>query len=200
MQTNAILENQDGFRWDLFVNKVCNALTLSDAMRQRANQLYKGDRLTVLITSKEDLFLFKGITEREADLDDMRILAESGLNWNIINQECQSQSDASGVSCEDALYQNLLDLKTKYKIESPIEKPLRTVAEKKIIQTTLLREIEKGNSTVKSIAQKIKEPQSFVRTELNRLANKGLITIDKAHKPHKFIISKKPHKDNNTAD
>ena len=29
MQTNAILENQDGFRWDLFLNKVCNALTLT---------------------------------------------------------------------------------------------------------------------------------------------------------------------------
>ena len=27
MKTSAILENQDGFRWDLFVTKVCNALT-----------------------------------------------------------------------------------------------------------------------------------------------------------------------------
>ena len=29
MQTSAILENQDGFRWDLFLNKVCGKLTLS---------------------------------------------------------------------------------------------------------------------------------------------------------------------------
>jgi hypothetical protein len=200
MQTNAILENQDGFRWDLFINKVCNALTLSATMKQRANQLYKGDRLTVLITSKEDVFLFKGITEREADLEDMRILAESGLNWRIINQECQKQSAASGIPWEDALYQNLLDLKSKYKIESPIEKLLRTAAERKIIETTLLRELEKGNGTVKGITQKIKEPQSFVRTELNRLANKGLITVDKAHKPYKFLISKKPPKNGNTVD
>lgn len=192
MQTNAILENQDGFRWDLFVNKVCNALALSTTMKQRANQLYKGDRLTVLIASKEDIFLFKGITEREADLEDMRILAESGLNWNLINQECQSQSAASGVTWEDALYQNLLDLKAKYHIESPIEKVLRTAAERKIIETTLLREITKGNSTVKSVTHKIKEPQNFVRTELNRLANKGLITVDKSHKPHKFYLNKKP--------
>jgi len=194
MQTSSILENQAGFRWDLFINKVCNALTLSAAMKQRANQLYKGDRLTVSITSKEDVFLFKGITEREADLDDMRILAESGLDWNVINQECQSQSEISGVSWEDALYQNMLALKTKYNIDSPIEKPLRAVAERKIIETTLLREIERENNTVKSIAQKIKEPQSFIRTELKRLANKGLITVDKAHKPHKFLLSKKPPK------
>ena len=190
MQTNAILENQDGFRWDLFITKVCNALTLSATMKQRANQLYEGNRLTVLIASKEDIFLFKGITEREADLEDMRILAESGLNWGIVNQECQNQSTASGVPWEDALYQNLLDLKTKYGIESPIEKTLRKAAERKIIKTTLLREIEKGNNTIKGIAQKIKEPQGFVRTELKKLANNGLIIVDKTHKPHKFHISK----------
>jgi len=102
METNALLENQDGFRWDLFISKVCNALRLSAAMKQRSNQLYKGDRLCVQVASKEDIFLFKGITEREADLEDMRILAESGLNWDLINQECQSQSTASGIPWEDA--------------------------------------------------------------------------------------------------
>jgi len=194
MQTNVMLENQEGFQWDLFVTKVCKALTLSSTMKQRAKQLYKGDRLTVQIASKEDIFLFKGITEREADLEDMRILAESGLNWDVINQECQSQSTASEIPWEDALYQNLLDLKAKYSIESPIEKTLRKAAEKKIIETTLIREIEKGNGTIKSIAQKIKEPQSFIRTELKRLANKRLIIVDKTHKPHKFYINENPPK------
>lgn len=191
MRTNAILENQDGFRWDLFLSKVCNALTLSGEMQKRANPLYQGSRLKVLIASKEDLFLFKGITEREADLDDIRILAQSGLNWEIINQECKRQSQASGVCWEDALYQNLIDLKAKYGIESPIEKPLRKVAERKIIETTLIRQIQKGNRTVKSIAGEIKEPQNFVREELKRLVNKGLITADRSNKPHKFYLSEK---------
>jgi hypothetical protein len=191
MHTNAILENQDGFRWDLFLSKVCNALTLSGEMQKRANPLYQGSRLKVLIASKEDLFLFKGITEREADLDDIRILAQSGLNWEIISQECKRQSQASGVCWEDALYQNLIDLKAKYGIESPIEKPLRKVAERKIIETTLIRQIQKGNRTVKSIAGEIKEPQNFVREELKRLVNKGLITADRSNKPHKFYLSEK---------
>jgi hypothetical protein len=188
MQTNAMLENQDGFRWDLFLSIVCNALTLSDKMQTRATSLYHGNHLNVIIASKEDLFLFKGITEREADLDDMRILAQSGLNWEIISQECTSQSEVSGVCWEDALYQNLLDLKEKYSIESPIEKPLRKAAEQKIIETTLMKQIEKGNHTVRSIAQEMKEPQSFIREELKRLAEKGLITIDKSSKPHKFLL------------
>lgn len=190
MQTNAILENQDGFRWDLFLNKVCNAVTLSPTMAQRAKPLYKGTNLNVSIASKEDLFLFKGITEREADLEDMRTLAESGLSWETINQECKSQSESTGVCWEDALYQNLIDLKTKYGIEAPIEKALRKTAERKIIETTLLRQIEKGNDTVKAIAKEIKEPEGFVRKELQMLANKGIITIDKTNKPHKFILNK----------
>ena len=192
MQTNAIPENHDGFRWDLFLKTVCNTLTLSDEMQKRATLLYQSNHLKVFVASKEILFLFKGITERDADLDDMRILAQSGLNWEIISQECKRQSEVSGVCWEDALYQNLRDLKAKYGIESPIEKTLRKVAERKIIEITLLKQIQKGNHTVKSIAQEIKEPQSFVREELKRLVNQGQIRIDRSSKPHKFFLNRKP--------
>ncbi len=37
MQTSAILENKDGFRWDLFLTKVCGKLILSAEMQKRAN-------------------------------------------------------------------------------------------------------------------------------------------------------------------
>jgi len=53
MQTSAILENGDGFRWDLFLSKVCGKLTLSADMQNRATNLYQGNCLTVLIASKE---------------------------------------------------------------------------------------------------------------------------------------------------
>ena len=200
MQANEILENADGFRWDIFVKKVCNALTFSDAMKTRAHDVWAKGKLKIQIASKEDIFLFKGITEREADLDDMRLLAESGLDWKTIKQECQNQTTLSGILWESALYQNLLDLKEKYHIESPIEKPLRDAAEKKLIEITLTKEIEKGNNTVKSITQKIREPQSFVRTELERLAKKGLITIDKSNKPYKVYINKNLHKTDNATN
>lgn len=197
MQTNAILENQDGFRWDIFLKTVCNALTLSGEMQKRTTSLYQGNCLKVLLASKEDLFLFKGITEREADLDDMRILAQSGLNWETISQECGRQSEVSGVCWEGALYQNIVDLKARFSIESPIEKPLRKVTERKIIEITLLGQIQKGNHTVKIIAQEIREPQNFIREELKQLIDKGLITIDRSSKPHKFFINQKPLKNNN---
>jgi hypothetical protein len=40
----------------------------------------------------------------------------------------------------------------------------------------LITEIKKGNHTVKNIAQAIKEPQSFFRKELERLATEGIST------------------------
>lgn len=193
MQTNAIMENKEGFRWDLFIKRVCNALMLTEEIKQRTKQLYKGSNLTVLITSKEDIFLFKGITEREADLDDMRILAESGLDWKLISKECQTQSAMAGVPWEMALSQNLQDLNHRYHIDSPIAKEIRRVAEEKLeilSRETLLKEIASGNNTVKGIAEKINQPPSFIRAELKRLEKEKLIRADENHRPLKFCINK----------
>jgi hypothetical protein len=188
MQANAILENADGFRWDIFDRQVCNALTLSSEMKSRATELYQKGPLKVLLASKEDIFLFKGITEREADLDDMRMLAESGLDWNIIDQECQNQSASTGRLWENALYQKLVDLREKHYIETPIEKPLRKRAEEKLIEITLIEEIKKGNNTVGIISRAIKQTNDFVRLSLNNLAVKRLIRIDKSHRPYKYFL------------
>ena len=191
MQTSAILENKDGFRWDLFLIKVCGKLTLSAEMQIRANPLYQGNKLKILIASKEDLFLFKAITTRDMDLDDTRILAQSGINWETIAQECKSQSQETGVCWEDALSQNLQDLKAKYGIVAPIEKALRKTAERKIIEATLLGQIEKRNNTVSGIAKAIGESPNFVRVELNKLAGRGIVKVDKSSKPHKFLLREK---------
>ena len=189
MQTSAILENQDGFRWDLFLTKVCGKLVLSPNMQNRANPLYQNSRVEVFIVSKEDLFLFKAITQRDADLDDTRILAQSGLNWMIIAQECKNQSQCSEACWEDVLYQTLQDLKAKYSIEAPIEKTLRKTAEQKIIKTTLLKQIAEGNNTVSGIAKAIDESSSFVRVELCKLTDTGVIIVDKSSMPHKFQLA-----------
>jgi hypothetical protein len=197
MQTSAIMENKECFQWDLFINRVCNALMLSEEIKQRAKQLYKGSNLTILITSKEDIFLFKGITEREADLDDMRILSESGLDWKLISKECQMQSAMAGLPWEMALSQNLQELNQRYHIDSPIAKEIRRVAEEKLeilCRETLLKEIASNNNTVKGIAEKIRQPPSFVRAELKRLEKEKLIWADKNHKPLKFCITSSSEK------
>ena len=169
MQTSAILENRDGFRWDLFLSKVCGKLTLSADMQNRATNLYQSNCLTVLIASKEDLFLFKAITTRDADLDDTRILAQSGLKWETIAQECKNQSQVSGLCWEDALSQNLQALNEKFSIESPIEKTLRKTAERKIIEIHhYLGRYKK--ETIRSVAS--------LKQSMNRKASLGSSSTD----------------------
>jgi Mn-dependent DtxR family transcriptional regulator len=131
---------------------------------------------------------FKAITNRDADLDDTWILVQSGLSWKIITQECKNQSRSSDACWEDALYQSLQDLKTKYSIDVPIEKTLRKTAEQKIIETALLKQIEKGNNTVNGIAKALEASSNFVRAALYKLTNKGTIIVDKSNKPHKFRV------------
>lgn len=57
------LENQDGFRWDIFDRQVCNRLALSNEMKSRGTDFYTKEALKALLASKDDIFLFKGITE-----------------------------------------------------------------------------------------------------------------------------------------
>lgn len=189
MGANEILENRDGFRWDIFDRQVCNALTFSNEMKSRGTIFYTKGTLKAILASKEDIFLFKGITEREADLEDMRLLAESGLNWKIIEQECRNQSVSSGRLWENALYQRLIDLKDKHKIESPIEKSLRATLEEKLIEITLMEAIEKGNNTVKMISQATNQPEYFIRESLKKMMEKGRIKVDKSSRPYKFILN-----------
>lgn len=189
MGANEILENRDGFRWDIFDQQVCNALTFSSTMKSRGTVFYTKRTLKIILASKEDIFLFKGITEREADLEDMRLLAESGLNWKVIEQECRNQSVSSGRLWENALYERLIDLKTKHKIELPIEKSLKTTLEEKLIEITLTEAIKKGNNTVKTISQATNQPEHFIRKSLKKLEEKGRIRVDKSSRPYKFSVN-----------
>ncbi|MBN1784516.1 MAG: hypothetical protein JW815_02125 [Candidatus Bathyarchaeota archaeon] len=151
MGTFEIMENADGFRWDIFHLQVCNALVLSQEMIARATPIFKEGNLSVFLASKEDIFLFKGITERSADLDDMRIIAESGLDWDVVFEECLYQSKSSGRLWENALYGNLVYLREIYGIRSPIEKKLRRRAETKLVQMNIVDAIRKGNTLLRRL-------------------------------------------------
>lgn len=182
------LENSDGFRWDIFDRLVCNKLALSSEMKSRGTEFFKKSFLRVRLLSKEDIFLLKSVTEREADLVDMRLLVESGLNWQTIKQECHNQSTSSGILWENAVYERLVDLRNKYKIESPIEKPLRRHLEEKLNEITIMNLIKQGNDTFKKISRAAKEPESFIRISLRKMENKGLIEVDRSHRPFRHSL------------
>lgn len=189
MEASEILENKDGFRWDIFHKNVCRALTFSREMMSRGTRFYNRKHLNVLLASKEDVFLFKGITEREADLDDMRLLAESGLDWEVVEQECRNQSVLSGRMWENALYQSLVELREKHKIRSPIEKTLKKIVEERLTEDALTRAIKEGNATVAMISQVTRLPEYFIRKSVEKMDKKGLLRVDRSKRPHKLILT-----------
>ena len=188
MEISKIMENDDGFRWDIFYRTICNRMSFSENMASRATKFYSRNNLVLSIASKEDIFLFKGITEREADLDDMRLLAESGLDWHVIKNECVYQSNTSGRLWEDALLQNLIDLRERYNIRSPIEKELRKIAEEKLSEDIIVKAIAAGLATIKSISQAKNLPYYLVREYARKMEEKGFLKFDKTSRPYKLLL------------
>jgi hypothetical protein len=190
MEISKIMENADGFRWDIFCRSICNKMSFSENMVARATEFYSSNKLVLNIASKEDVFLFKGITEREADLDDMRMLAESGLDWQVIKDECVYQSNTSGRLWEDALVQNLIDLRERYGIKSPIETELRKIAEDKLIEDFMVKSVAAGLTTIKSISQAKNLPYYLVRECAIKLEEKGLLKFNKKTRPYTLSLAK----------
>ena len=92
MKSREILENTDGFRWDIFVNRICGGLTFSKTMQKRSKRFRNLSNLKTFLMSPEDIFILKSVTSRPRDREDMFILFSHGLNVNIIKEEIQKQA------------------------------------------------------------------------------------------------------------
>jgi hypothetical protein len=100
MGTFAIVENSRVMCFDIFDRQVCRALELSTGMKSRARLYRTFGSLQVHLMAPEDIFLFKGITEREADLDDMRILLRLDLNGRPLRSSaCPRGGAGDGRTC-----------------------------------------------------------------------------------------------------
>jgi len=75
---SAVLENDDGCRFDVFNRRVVDKLFFSEEMAERSESLEETGNLEFMAATKEDIFLFKSVAGREADLDDMNTLVQAG--------------------------------------------------------------------------------------------------------------------------
>ena len=191
LRANAILENTDGFRWDIFERVIARKLSLSNGMINRSLTLYDKTRLHLRSLCKEDIFLLKSVTERDLDLEDMRIVAESGINWNHVKIECQAQASRTGRIWEDALCEKLIDLRQRMKIAAPIEKSICEIADQKILENWIIRKVGAGINTVKDLARTAAEPESVIRDAISRLIRKGNLRVDRSKKMHRFSLPKR---------
>lgn len=119
-------------QWDLYVGTVCGCLQLSPGMRERATLIEPGlPRLRIHACSAEDIFVFKSITERDADLDDLELFAARGVDWNIILSEMEWQRANSDTVWTVRFLDRMEELQARG-IVTPIVARLRAVAEEDI--------------------------------------------------------------------
>ena len=78
----------------MFLKVVCDGLFLSSGMMERANKIVYGAYLTLYLASFEDIFLFKSVTTRPDDLDDMATLVDPTFNWDAVEKEARAQNDS----------------------------------------------------------------------------------------------------------
>jgi hypothetical protein len=123
MEINIILEKED-FRFDIFLQKVCRKIILTDEMKNRAHSIIKMKHLNVFLCSNEDILIFKSITERKGDLEDCIAIAKRGINWDIILKEIQSQIQHSGEDVWITWIGERLDILENEGINIPVMKDI----------------------------------------------------------------------------
>lgn len=172
-----IMRNSDGFQCDIFFQQVCQGFILTPRIMERSEMHRRFGNLILSLMAPEDLFLFKSITERELDLDDMKILVESGIDWEIVFDECQKQS---GYKIWEAfLLVRLDELHEKYGIQVPIYQKLYRLAEHRLITEAILLFIEDGK-TYKEISAYVQNKyncsNSWIRKHVSMMIKEELLT------------------------
>ena len=117
-----LYENHDEFRWDIFTRVVARKLSITQSMKSRARLTHSKGKLSLFELAKEDVFLMKGLTDRERDLEDMSLLAKSGIDYKVVLQECLFQSERTGIIWEMGLHDKCEALEEKFGIKVPILK------------------------------------------------------------------------------
>jgi hypothetical protein len=166
MMAAGVWTGESGFRLDLFVKTVCNALELNERMTARAESLGNFERLAIRIVSNEDVVLFKGITERPDDANDIAaIIRTAKINWDIILEECKLQS--KNRAWYGSLYNKLAEIKERHGIDSPITKHLLKLDKEILLRGAYEDLLANGLSRDSAFAALKK--QGFTKRELSAL-------------------------------
>jgi hypothetical protein len=86
----------------------------------------------------------KGMTGRDRDLEDMSLLARSGVNYDSGFKECVSQSDRTDKLWEIGLHDKCEELDKKYNVRVPITKKLQRIAEEKMLTRRITPSVKRG--------------------------------------------------------
>ncbi len=169
-----VLRDSHERRFDVFVKRVLKGLVLTQKMWQRAKKTKYGN-LSVSVAAMEDIFLFKSITSRPADLEDMRTIAETGaMAWEHIITEANNQP--TPWRWVGRLYGRLIELEDIANIVAPITKILEPEAELAAAMELLIHKLGSGPLSLQEAAAILQEEDvSFVDNVFARMEQYDLV-------------------------
>jgi len=177
MKTREIIENKDGFRWDVFVNKVCGGLSFSKDMQERAKPFKTFSNINIYLISPEDIFIFKSVTSRPRDREDMFTLFSHGLEVNIIKNEIQKQAkldeDKAWLSY---FFVGLDELVSEYKIIFPEYKEFLRLAEEEMLEKLIIEFIQQKPRSLNELVSKLKCDKEEVKRVLEKIIKEDKIS------------------------
>ena len=179
MNPSRVLENSDGFRFDMFIKQVCNGLLLSKAIIDRSTKIISFENVDIFTVAPEDVFIFKSITSRERDREDMNTLFHHGLDFDVIRKEILWQSKHSKNRAWLAFfYVGLEEIKVMFSLDIPYFDDFYVLACDEVLQHNILLLLEEKPRTINDIVKKIGEDKNWIMRNIKRMIRKGLVVLD----------------------
>jgi hypothetical protein len=179
LKARCVLVGKEEVRFDIFIEKVCNALSFSKGMKERSKKMYERYNFSLYVASIEDIFLFKAITTRPDDLADMANLAGKEIQWNIVEEETRSQDESW--KWIGRLHGRLEELEEEYGIPSPLRTKIREEAEIAQAIDILVGRLERGPISLENAAEVLQEgDHDFVKKVIKEMERLNIVRESKS--------------------
>lgn len=176
LDPSIVLEKEGFPRWDIFVETVAGQLQLTEAMIERCDQSFEYGNLHVHLLSLTDIFVFKSITEREGDLEDVALIAQQAdLDWEGIFEEIKTQEDLTDRFFSFAVLDTLNVLEERYDIVTPITDQLVSYC----LENALLVSLE-DPKTIEDLREELDFPDHRIYNKLRQLEDDDQITVERS--------------------
>jgi hypothetical protein len=143
----------------------------------RSSRFLSLEKMRVNILSPEDIFVFKAVTSRERDRDDMFAIFEKGMDFEAVKGEITAQSASSrDRSWLAFFFLGLEELREKYHAAIPYYDDFYELACEDVLQR-IIRDSLKQPKTRKELLASIKYPREEVAEQLEKMLEKKIVAV-----------------------
>jgi|GEM_PF-364028 len=192
MGATSVLKYNDG-HIDLFDRQVMSKLSLSTGMEDRSELVFEGERLNVHRLSWVDITLFKSMTPREDDRNDVSALLARGIDFGVLAEEIDDQLPLNyGVDeyewiAQEAKQHPIFQLESTFTnlegLPNDLVEKVRRLADTVDAERQLFYELRRHESVrrdafIEEFATESHSTEQQLQEALDRLETKGLVRIE----------------------